>query len=122
MQQQLELLSLLKCIETLAEHSMRQFFQVVFSSTIIAKSGGVSLARDLAHTRPHRVMDKNPNSAFVDNVFFITRTAEPGGVARCDSTLKTAKKLSGLGEPFGAGRPPTRTTGNGGTSRSFCGS
>ena len=66
MQQQLELLSLLKCIETLAEHSMRQFFQVVFSSTIIAKSGGVSLARDLAHTRPHRVMDKNPNSAFVE--------------------------------------------------------
>ena len=66
MQQQLELLSLLKCIETLAEYSMRQFFQVVFSSTIIAKSGGVSLARDLAHTRPHRVMDKNPNSAFVE--------------------------------------------------------
>ena len=66
MQQQLELLSLLKCIETLAEHSMRQFFQIVFSSKIIAKSGGVSLARDLAHTRPHRVMDKNPNSAFVE--------------------------------------------------------
>ena len=66
MQQQLELLSLLKCIEALAEYSMRQFFQVVFSSTIIAKSGGVSLARDLAHTRPHRVMDKNPNSAFVE--------------------------------------------------------
>ncbi len=66
MQQQLELLSLLKCIETLGEYSMRQFFQVVFSSTIIAKSGGVSLARDLAHTRPHRVMDKNPNSAFVE--------------------------------------------------------
>ena len=51
MQQQLELLSLLKCIEALAEYSMRQFFQVVFSSTIIAKSGGVSLARDLAHIR-----------------------------------------------------------------------
>ena len=66
MQQQLELLSLLKCIETLADCSMRQFFRVVFSSTIIAKSGGVSLARDLAHTRPHRVMDKNPNSAFVE--------------------------------------------------------
>ncbi len=66
MQQQLELLSLLKCIEALTAHSMRQFFQVVFSSTIIAKSGGVSLARDLAHTRPHRVLDKNPVSAFVE--------------------------------------------------------
>ena len=37
---------------------------MVFSSTIIAKSGGVSLARDLAHTRPHRVQDKKQVCAF----------------------------------------------------------
>ena len=30
------------------------FFEVVFSAIIITKSGGVSLALDLAHTRPHR--------------------------------------------------------------------
>ena len=39
---------------------------MVFSSTIIAKSGGVSLARDLAHTRPHRDIQKTPRSAFIE--------------------------------------------------------
>ena len=33
---------------------------MIFSSTIVTKSGGVSRARDLAHTRPHRVSDKAP--------------------------------------------------------------
>ncbi|MCL4351692.1 MAG: hypothetical protein M1318_03435 [Firmicutes bacterium] len=41
----------------------RQFFLVVFSSIIVTKSGGVSMARDLAHSRPHRVADKVPKSA-----------------------------------------------------------
>lgn len=34
------------------------FLKVVFSSIIITKSGGVSRAYDLAHTRPHRVSGK----------------------------------------------------------------
>ena len=42
---------------------IREFLEVVFSSVIITKSGGVSMARDLAHTRPHRVADKVPKSA-----------------------------------------------------------
>ncbi|MDE0008905.1 MAG: site-specific DNA-methyltransferase, partial [Gammaproteobacteria bacterium] len=54
---QRELLALLMEVEALANDVARRYFQVVFSSTIIAKSGGVSLARDLAHTRPHRVCD-----------------------------------------------------------------
>ena len=65
-QQQLELLALVQRIEALPEGETRDFLKIVFSSTIIAKSGGVSLARDLAHTRPHRDMDKRPNSAFVE--------------------------------------------------------
>ena len=63
---QLELLALLQEIEALAAPTARRFFEVVFSSTIIAKSGGVSLARDLAHTRPHRAKDKQPKSAFAE--------------------------------------------------------
>ena len=63
---QLELLALLREVEALTDPVLRQFFQVVFSSTIIAKSGGVSLARDLAHTRPHRAKDKKPKSAFLE--------------------------------------------------------
>ncbi len=65
-QQQLELLALLQGIEALEQDEMQKFFTMTFSSTIIAKSGGVSLARDLAHTRPHKVADKNPKSAFVE--------------------------------------------------------
>ena len=63
-QQQLELLALVQRIEELPKGGTRNFLQVVFSSTIIAKSGGVSLARDLAHTRPHRDTEKKPVSAF----------------------------------------------------------
>ncbi len=65
-QQQLELLALVQRIEELPEGGTRNFLQVVFSSTIIAKSGGVSLARDLAHTRPHRDLQKVPMSAFLE--------------------------------------------------------
>ena len=65
-QQQLELVAIQKSIESTSPEVMKLFFQVVFSSTIIAKSGGVSLARDLAHTRPHRDSEKRPNSAFVE--------------------------------------------------------
>ena len=65
-QQQLELLALIQRIQALPKGGTREFLKVVFSSTIIAKSGGVSLARDLAHTRPHRDMDKKPNSAFIE--------------------------------------------------------
>ena len=65
-QQQLELLALVQYIEALPDGGTRDFLQVAFSSTIIAKSGGVSLARDLAHTRPHRDTEKTPMSAFVE--------------------------------------------------------
>ena len=65
-QQQLELLAILQRIEALPKGGTGEFLRVVFSSTIIAKSGGVSLARDLAHTRPHRDPKKTPASAFVE--------------------------------------------------------
>ena len=65
-EQQLELLSLLQHIEAIKQEGIQRFLKVVFSSTIIAKSGGVSLARDLAHTRPHKDTDKKPNSAYTE--------------------------------------------------------
>ena len=75
---QLELLALLRHIEGVENQPMRQFLQVVFSSTIIAKSGGVSLARDLAHTRPHRVLDKATPSAFAAFEKRLKANAVPG--------------------------------------------
>ena len=62
-QQQLELTALLNSIDSCSPKKMQAFFKMILSSTIIAKSGGVSLARDLAHTRPHRVLDKKPKPA-----------------------------------------------------------
>ena len=45
------------------EDRLEAFLKVVFSSIIITKSGGVSLAYDLAHSRPHRVATKIPKDA-----------------------------------------------------------
>jgi DNA modification methylase len=52
---QIELMALLTEIEKISDPTIKAFFQLVFSAIIITKSGGVSLAFDLAHTRPHRV-------------------------------------------------------------------
>lgn len=60
---QMELLALVEEIERLSDPSLRRFFKLVLSSIIITKSGGISLAYDLAHTRPHKVKDKVPRSA-----------------------------------------------------------
>jgi len=61
---QLELMALIREIERVQDPHIRAFLELAFSAIIITKSGGVSLARDLAHTRPHRVRDKVPRSAF----------------------------------------------------------
>ncbi len=51
---QIELLALISEIEKINDDAIKAFFRLVFSSVIITKSGGVSYAFDLAHTRPHR--------------------------------------------------------------------
>jgi len=63
---QLELIALLNAIQSNDNKALQPFFTLVFSSIIITKSGGVSLARDLAHTRPHRVSDKKPKPAVAE--------------------------------------------------------
>ncbi len=58
---QLELIALLNQISKIDDILIKNFFQVTFSSIIITKTGGVSLALDLAHTRPHKariIIDK----------------------------------------------------------------
>jgi DNA modification methylase len=50
---QVELLALSDEIKRIEKAEIKSFFEVVFSAIIITKSGGVSLAFDLAHTRPH---------------------------------------------------------------------
>ena len=49
---QAELAALTLAIRAERDAGLRNLLEVVFSSTIVTKSGGVSRARDLAHTRP----------------------------------------------------------------------
>jgi len=63
---QLELLALIQETESLPDYSIRRFLEIALSSIIITKSGGVSLAYDLAHTRPHKLADKVPRSPIDD--------------------------------------------------------
>lgn len=51
---QIELLALAEAIGRVSDFRLRSFFELALSAIIITKSGGVSLALDLAHTRPHR--------------------------------------------------------------------
>lgn len=50
----IELEALRQEIDKVDNDALRAFFDLAFSSVIITKSGGVSLALDLGHTRPHR--------------------------------------------------------------------
>ncbi len=63
---QRELMALLLGIEQSAPPEQRDFFHLAFSAIIITKSGGVSRARDLAHTRPHRDCHKRGPRDVID--------------------------------------------------------
>jgi len=52
---QVALKAILNEIEKIDDEGLKDFFKLSFSAIIITKSGGVSLALDLAHTRPHWV-------------------------------------------------------------------
>ncbi len=63
---QRELYALRKSIQTVADTAVRAFLDVAFSAIIVTKSGGVSLAMDLAHSRPHKVARKAPRDALLE--------------------------------------------------------
>lgn len=98
---QLELLALVEEIEDLPDDESRRFFQLVLSSTIIAKSGGISRARDLAHTRPHRVEDKAPKSAFSEFAQRLDRIARDAETARPLSTAGPSASRAPRPRPAG---------------------
>lgn len=95
---QLELLSLILAIDRSTESPFRDFFELVFSSAIIAKTGGVSLARDLAHSRPHRDAGKKPRDAILEFRLRLGKTLKkfqnlPQRVKRVFVTERTAKDV-----------------------------
>jgi DNA modification methylase len=60
---QRELAALVLAMQTVEVSLLRRFLELTFSSIIVTKSGGVSRARDLAHSRPHLDKEKNPKNA-----------------------------------------------------------
>lgn len=58
-----QLACLVKEIRQITNPAIRNFCEVIFSSIIVTKSGGVSLARDLAHSRPHKDESKKTKNA-----------------------------------------------------------
>jgi len=73
---QQELAALILAIRAEPDANLRNLLEVVFSSTIVTKSGGVSRARDLAHTRPHRVADKTPRRPIRVFANLVSRAAD----------------------------------------------
>ena len=63
---QRELMALVLAIGEVERVPVRRFLELTLSSIIVTKSGGVSMARDLAHTRPHLVKTKKPRSSLVE--------------------------------------------------------
>jgi hypothetical protein len=60
---QRELAALVLSMQTVDVSLVRRLLELTFSSLIVTKSGGVSRARDLAHSRPHLDKEKNPKNA-----------------------------------------------------------
>jgi DNA modification methylase len=60
---QRELAALIRAIQMVEVSLVRRFLELTFSSIIVTKSGGVSRARDLAHSRPHLDKEKHPKHA-----------------------------------------------------------
>ena len=60
---QCELMALVLAIQDVTDKLARQFLELTLSSIIVTKSGGVSRARDLAHSRPHLDETKIPKDA-----------------------------------------------------------
>lgn len=59
-----QLAALSRAIARTRDQALRSLFWCALSKTIITKRGGVSLAMDVSHSRPHRVYKKAPTKAF----------------------------------------------------------
>jgi DNA modification methylase len=89
---QRELMALVLAINNVHETAIRRFLELTFSSVIVTKSGGVSMARDLAHSRPHRV-DKVPKNAL--DQFALRLRKNLASIAALKSNGMTTTPLAG---------------------------
>jgi hypothetical protein len=90
---QRELMALISAIREVSDRPTRRFLEVTFSSIIVTKSGGVSRARDLAHTRPHLVETKAPSSALEQFALRLRRNAN--SIAQLEAGRLAAATVGG---------------------------
>lgn len=76
---QRELMALALAIQGVAHEPTRRFFELTLSSIIVTKSGGVSMARDLAHSRPHLDKAKIPKNALEQFLFRLKKNLKSVG-------------------------------------------
>lgn len=88
-----ELMALVLSIQAVDDSLVRQFLELTFSSIIITKSGGVSRARDLAHSRPHLDKTKTPKNALEQ--FSLRLRKNLVSIARLTTNGKTARVEAG---------------------------
>lgn len=80
---------------------IREALLCAFSRLIIAKSSGASLARDLAHSRPHKAYDEAPRQPFESFIFAAKHVAKNCGredksdtVLRANARVGDARSLN----------------------------
>ena len=61
-----EIAALVESIRRVGDPDVEMFLQVVLSSTIITKNGTLTRARDLAHSRPHRDLNRQVTQSAFD--------------------------------------------------------
>jgi len=91
-QTQRELCALTWSIQQVKDSLIRRFLELTFSSIIITKSGGVSLARDLAHSRPHLDPSKEPKNAIEQFAIRLQRTIK--SIAHIETHDRAAVQLA----------------------------
>lgn len=88
-----ELMALVLAIQNVIDTSARHFLELTFSSIIVTKSGGVSRARDLAHSRPHLDEIKIPKNALEQ--FSLRLRKNLSSIAQLKTTDTMAAPLAG---------------------------
>jgi DNA modification methylase len=88
-----ELQSLAAALRDGSPGLLAPLLQTLFSSVIVTKSGGVSRARDLAHSRPHRVSGKQYRDAI--KLFSEKASKAIASLAAVREASGTARALAG---------------------------
>src|SRR6185312_3897952 len=67
-----QLSALVRVIQDIDDSSSRKFLWCALSRMIVTKDAGVSLARDVSHSRPHKSFNRAPDACAPTNVFVIS--------------------------------------------------